>query len=133
MFGTKKKTRRRILFGLGLMMMATGIVAYASQKGDMSAFDAQLQAGGNMQDSPSLVKYNHSRTARVEFKSCVNWGQTPVWYQLRDAETGAEASDLYALTGTGERDVAYRGFLNDTARAILSGFRRIRQRQWVQW
>ena len=109
MFGRRKKAGRRILFGLSLMIMTTGIVAYASQKGDMYAFDAQLQAGGNIQDSPSLVKYNHNRTARVDFKSCVNGGQTPVWYQLRDAETGAEASDLYALNGTGERDVAYRG------------------------
>ena len=109
MLGRRKKARRRILFGLVLMMMATGIVAYASQKGDMSAFDAQLQAGGNMQDSPSQVKNNHKPTATVNFITCVNSGQTPVWYKLRDAETGAEASDLCALIGTGEHSPAYLG------------------------
>ena len=109
MFNRKKNVRRLIAFGLGLMMMlSTGIVAYASKENSI-VFEFDLPAGGEKLSSDPVPKYNNNPTARIDFKTYENNSQNPIWYRLRDGESDAAATDLYSVIGTG---VQYPNYLS---------------------
>lgn len=108
MYNRKKRVRRLIVFGLSLiMLMATGLVVSASKQ-DVGTFSFNLGPYGDKQDSSVVPKYNNNPTARIVFETCVNPSQYPLYYRLRDGGTGAEASDLQTLHGTGVHLVPYK-------------------------
>ena len=111
MMNRKKKAGRRIFFCLSVMLlMAAGMAVYASPEKDARTIEIELKPRGNKQDSASQVKYNNNPAAYIEFTVFQNdYAQHPVWFRLRDAETGAETSEVQKLCGTGERFLEYTG------------------------
>lgn len=91
-----------------MMLMSAGIVAYASLEEAGGTFNLVLPAGGVKVRTDTQVKYNYNPTARINFTTCENNSQYPIYYRLRDASTNAEASELYKVSGTGVQYPAYK-------------------------
>ena len=87
--------------------MAAGMAVYASPEKDARTIEIELKPRGNKQDSASQVKYNDNPAAFINFTLVENNAQYSVWFRLRDAETGAEASEAHRLNGSGERFLEY--------------------------
>lgn len=96
----RKRTRRLIALGLGLMMLiSNGIVAQAMLM--PRAFEFELRAGGDRKRSAPATKVIYSSSASISISECANTSQHPLWYRVRAEKDDTYATDVKQLYGTG--------------------------------
>ncbi|MCI9151056.1 MAG: hypothetical protein HFI42_11285 [Lachnospiraceae bacterium] len=103
---TKKRIRRLVALGLCLMMLvSTGLMASAATY--PYTFSFNLGEGGDKGQVTARNKTNYNSYACIDFSTCNNPSNFSLIYRLRSGTNNTEASELYYLTGTGNRYPAY--------------------------